>query len=155
MVAMTSPKEIIRIGPIEVCFLLDGDTTAGAMSVFEFTVPPGSRVPAAHYHERVEEIAYGLTGVLTFTVAGRPHYIGPGDSCFIPRGAVHHFVNEGIEPSRTLTVMTPATIGPAYFREMSALLASGGAPDPTRVAEIMHRHGLIAVPLGAQSATQA
>jgi quercetin dioxygenase-like cupin family protein len=143
---MTSPKEIIRLGQVEVRFLLDGDDTAGRMSMFEFLVPPGARVPAPHYHENVDEAAYGLEGVLTFTVGGEAHALGPGDRCFIPRGAVHHFVNAGTEPSRTLAVLTPAQIGPAYFRDMAALLDGGGPPDPARVAEVMRRHGLVVVP---------
>ena len=146
---MTPPKEIIRIGQIEIRFLLDGDDTAGRMSVFEFLVPPGARVPAPHYHEQVDEVAYGLEGVLTFTVDGKGNRIGPGDRCFIPRGVVHHFVNAGAEPTRTLSVLTPATIGPAYFRDMAALFAAGGPPDPARVAEVMRRHGLIVVPPAA------
>jgi len=143
---MAVPKETIRLGQVEVRFLLDGDDTAGRMSMFEFLVPPGARVPAAHYHEHVDEAAYGLEGVLTFTVGGEAHELGPGDRCFIPRGAVHHFVNAGTEPSRTLAVLTPARIGPAYFRDMAALLTAGGPPDPARVAEVMRRHGLVVVP---------
>ena len=145
---MTPPKEIIRIGQIEIRFLLDGDDTGGRLSMFEFLVPPGARVPAPHYHEQVDEVAYGLDGLLTFTVDGRATPIAPGDRCFIPRGAVHHFVNEGTEPTRALSVLTPATIGPAYFRDMAALFAAGSPPDPARVAEVMRRHGLIVVPPG-------
>ena len=143
---MTPPKEIIRLGQIEIRFLLDGDDTAGRVSMFEFLVPPGARVPAAHYHDQVDEVAYGLEGVLTFTVDGHPHRIGPGDRCFIPRGVVHHFANPGPEPTRTLAVLTPATIGPGYFRDLAGLLSAGGPPDPAKLAEVMRRHGLIVVP---------
>src|SRR5687767_5326902 len=90
---MMPPKEIIRAGQLEIRFLLDGDDTGGRISMFEFIVPAGAKVPAPHYHEHVDEVAYGLEGVLTFTVDGGAHEIGPGDRCFIPRGAVHHFVN--------------------------------------------------------------
>ena len=147
---MTPPKEIIRIGQIEIRFLLDGDDTGGRQSMFEFLVPPGARVPAPHYHEQVDEVAYGLEGVLTFTVDGQVRQIAPGDRCFIPRGAVHHFVNAGAEPTRTLSVLTPATIGPAYFRDMAALFDADRPPDPARMAEVMRRHGLIVVPPSPQ-----
>lgn len=147
---MMPPKEIIKLGQIEIRFLLDGDDTGGRLSVFEFLVAPGARVPAPHYHEEVDEVAYGLEGVLTFTVDGRSVQIAPGDRCFIPRGAIHHFVNAGAEPTRTLSVLTPASIGPAYFRDMAVLLAAGGPPDPVRVAEVMRRHGLIVVPPSGQ-----
>ena len=139
------PKEIIYVGQIETRFLLDGDDTAGRLCMFEFLVPPGARVPAPHYHEHVDEVIYGLDGILTFMVEGRSVQIGPGDNCFVPRGAVHHFNNAGPEPTRALSVLTPALIGPAYFRDIAALLASG-PPDPAQVAEVMRRHGLIVVP---------
>jgi quercetin dioxygenase-like cupin family protein len=145
---MAAPKEIIQIGQIEIRFLLDSDDTAGRLSLFEFLVPPGARVPAPHYHEHVDEVAYGLEGILTFTVGGRSVELRPGDHCFIPRGAVHHFVNAGPEPTRTLSVLSPALIGPAYFRDLAALLASG-PPDPAQVAAIMRRHGLVVVPPSA------
>ena len=142
---MVSPKEIIRVGQIEIRFLLDGDDTAGSLVMFELIVPPGARVPAPHYHECVDEAAYGLEGILDLTVDGVRLEIGPGDRGFIPRGSVHNFINTGLMPSRTLFVLTPALIGPAYFREIAVLLA-GGPPDPAQVAEIMGRHGLIVVP---------
>jgi quercetin dioxygenase-like cupin family protein len=142
---MASAKEIIQVGPIEIRFLLDGRDTAGSLCLFEFLVPPGARVPAPHYHEHVDEIAYGLEGDLTFTVSGQIHSLGPGERCFIPRGAVHHFVNDSSQTTRTLSVLSPALIGPTYFRDMAALVA-GGPPDPAQVAEVMRRHGLIVVP---------
>ena len=142
---MVPPKEIIRVGQLEISFLLDGDDTAGSLVMFELLVPPGARVPAPHYHERVDEAAYGLEGILDLTVDGRRIEIGSGDRCFIPRGSVHHFINTGEKPTRTLFVLSPALIGPDYFREIAALLA-GGPPDPAQVAEVMRRHGLIVVP---------
>lgn len=145
---MASPKETIQLGAIEIRFLLDSNDTAGCLSMFEFLVPPGARVPAPHYHESVDEVAYGLEGVLTFTVEGQPTELRPGDRCFIPRGAVHHFVNTGPVSARTLSVLTPALIGPEYFRDMAALLTNG-PPDPAQVAETMRHHGLIVVPQNA------
>jgi quercetin dioxygenase-like cupin family protein len=145
-----TPKEIIKVGQLEIRILLDGDDTAGRMVMFEMIVPPGAKVPMPHYHAQVDEVAYGLEGALTVTVDGRSMQIGPGDHGFVPRGAVHHFINNGPEPTRTLAILTPASIGPAYFREICALLAAGGPPDPARVTEIMQRHGLVAVPPAGQ-----
>ena len=68
---MMTPKEIIRLGQMEIRFLLDGDDTGERMAMFEFVVPPGAKVPAPHYHEQVDEAIYGLEGALTFTVDGR------------------------------------------------------------------------------------
>lgn len=43
-----------------------------------------------------------------------------------------------------LCVITPAAIGPEYFREAAAVInaAAGGPPDQVKMAEIMRRHGL-------------
>jgi hypothetical protein len=57
------------------------------------------------------------------------------------------FDRPGSEPTRTLSVITPALLGPAYFRELAALIAGGAATPPT-VAEVMRRHGLVVVPEG-------
>lgn len=140
---MHAIKETIHVGALELRFLLDGDDTGQRQVVFEFSVPPGARVPAPHYHEEVDELLYGLAGTMTTTVAGQVRQLGPGDSCFIPRGVVHHHTNLGAETATVLTVLTPAHIGPAYFRELGALLAAGGPPDPARVQAIMARYGLV------------
>jgi quercetin dioxygenase-like cupin family protein len=142
---MMKPKEIIRAGQIEIRFLLDTEDTGGRMAMFEFVVPAGAKVPAAHYHEQVDEAIYGIEGELTFVVEGKSAGIGPGDRCFVPRGAAHHFVNAGTETTRTLAVLTPGTIGAGYFREMAELINGGGAVDMGKVEEVMRRHGLVVV----------
>jgi hypothetical protein len=47
-----------------------------------------------------------------------------------------------------LCVITPAGIGPQYFREVAEVLtaAAGGPPDRGRMAEVMRRHGLSPAP---------
>src|SRR5258705_3850425 len=86
--------EIIRVGQLGIRFLLEAADTNGALAMFEFTVPAGAKVPLPHSHdERYDETIYGVEGVLTFTVEGKAVDIGPGESCFVPRGAVHGFNN--------------------------------------------------------------
>jgi quercetin dioxygenase-like cupin family protein len=74
----------------------------------------GAGVPVPHYHKAYDEIIYGVEGVVTFTVEGKPVDIGPGETCFIPRGAVHGFnVN------------------------------AGGPPDVEKLNAVMLKHGLV------------
>ncbi len=143
---MAHDKEIIRVGQIEIRFLLDGKDTHGRLGMFEFTVPAGAKVAMPHYHERYDEIIYGLEGVVTFTVNGQPNDIGPGRICFIPRGAVHGFKNLKPETAKALTVVTPALIGPDFFKEMAAIVNAGGPPDLEKINAVMARHGLVSVP---------
>lgn len=135
--------EIIRTGQIEVKFLLETADTNGSVAMFEFTVPAESRVPVPHSHKDYDETIYGIAGVLTFTVDGKALPIGPGESCFIPRGAVHGFENLHSKNAKALAVVTPALIGPGYFKEIAAVVNAGGPPDVAKIKEIMLRHGLV------------
>jgi len=65
--------------------------------------------------------------VLTWTVDGKMIDVGPGQA---------------------LCAVTPAAIGPQYFREVAEVIkaAAGGPPDRVKMAEIMRRHGLTPAP---------
>jgi quercetin dioxygenase-like cupin family protein len=146
--------EIIRLGPLAVRFLVTGEHATGSVAVFELTVPAAQRLAApAHSHDHYEETIYGLDGVLTWTVNGRPIDVGPGQALCIPRGAIHRFDNNGTEDAKTLCVITPAAIGPQYFREAAEVIdtAAGGPTDRARMTEIMRRHGLTPAPPPSQS----
>jgi hypothetical protein len=45
-------------------------------------------------------------------------------------------------------VITPAAIGPPFFRESAEVInaAAGGLPDRAKMGEIMRRHGLTPAP---------
>ena len=137
--------ETIRLGPLTVHFLLTGDNSTGSIAAFELTVPGAQRLPApAHSHDHYEETIYGIDGVLTWTVDGKPIDVGPGQALCIPRGAIHRFDNNGIQDAKALCVITPAAIDPQYFRESAEVInaAAGGPPDRAKMAEIMIGYGL-------------
>ena len=141
--------ETIDFGPLAVRFLLTGDNSNGTLAVFELAVGAAQRLMApAHSHDHYEETIYGLEGVLTWTVDGRPIDVAPGQALCIPRGAVHRFDNLASENAKALCAITPAAIGPQYFREMLEVMkaAAGGPPDRAKMAEIMRRHGLTPAP---------
>jgi quercetin dioxygenase-like cupin family protein len=142
MTAMT--REEIRIGGITVRFLLEGEQTDGTLAMFEFGVVAGTKVPAPHSHDAYDETIYGLEGVLTWTVEGAVHDVGPGEVLTIPRGAVHSFDNTSEDDALALGVVTPGLLGAAYFREAAEVVerAAGGPPDLAALAEVMRRHGL-------------
>ena len=138
-------EEIIRLGPLALRFLVTGENSAGSVAAFELSVPGAKRLAApAHSHDGFEETIYGIAGVLTWTVDGQPIDVGPGQALCIPRGAVHRFDNNGSEDAKVLCVITPAAIGPQFFRESAEVIkaAAGGPPDPARVMAIMRAHGL-------------
>ncbi len=138
--------EIIQAGQIEIRFLLESKDTDGRLAAFEFTVPAGAKVPVPHSHERYDETIYGLGGVMTFIVNGRVTEVAPGEMLFIPRGAVHGFNNLKPGDAKALAVVTPALIGPEFFREMAAIINAGGPPDVEKLKAVMTRHGLVPAP---------
>jgi quercetin dioxygenase-like cupin family protein len=143
---MPQQKETIRLGQIEIRFLLESKDSNGQLAIFEFTVPAGVKVPAPHSHTHYDETIYGLVGVMTFTVNGRPVDLAAGDACYIPRGAVHGFNNQKPAIAKALAVVTPALIGPEYFREIAVIINAGGPPDLEKIKAVMARHGLVPAP---------
>jgi len=135
-------KESILIGGLEINFLVDGDDTDGTLVQFEFVVPPNIKVPAPHFHVEVDETLYIMEGVLTQTVGAETLELHPGDHCFIKRGIIHGFNNLGTQAARVLCTLSPASIGPAYFREIAEVLSAGGPPDMQRIITVMKKHGL-------------
>ena len=138
-------EETIRLGPLLVRFLVTGDSSHGGLAAFELVVPGAQRLAVpGHSHDRYEETIYGIDGVLTWTVDGKVVDVQPGHALCIPRGAVHRFDNNGSREAKVLCLITPAAIGPKYFREAAEVLnaAAGGPPDRAKMAEIMRRHGL-------------
>ena len=144
--------ETISDGRLAVRFLLTGEQSNGSIAAFELTVPGSQRLLApAHSHDHYEETMYGIEGILSLTVDGQQHNIGPGQALCIPRGAVHRFDNNTAETAKVLCMVTPAAIGPDYFREAFAIFSTGGPPDRARLMDLMHRFGLTPAPQLPQS----
>ncbi|MCE7925727.1 MAG: cupin domain-containing protein [Haliscomenobacteraceae bacterium CHB4] len=135
-------NESIRIGQVTVNFLLEAADTVGSVAMFEFGVPAGAKVPLPHSHEHYDETIYGLEGVLTFIVEGKTVDIAPGESYFIPRGAVHGFNNLQPTNAKGLAVITPALIGSNFFKECAEIVNAGGPPDVEKLTVVMIKHGL-------------
>ncbi|CCH54885.1 hypothetical protein BN8_04101 [Fibrisoma limi BUZ 3] len=135
-------KEQITIGSLQLNFLVDGQDTDGSLVMFEMLVPSNARVPAPHFHVDVDETLYVLEGTLTMLHGADTRLLNPGDKLFIKRGLVHGFTNNHPQTARVLCALSPATIGPTYFRELAEVINAGGPPDMQRVLAIMKQHGL-------------
>jgi quercetin dioxygenase-like cupin family protein len=140
----TGPQQEVSIGQLHLRFLIDGPSTGASMTIFEMDVPHGAKVPVAHSHSAWDETIYGLDSTLTLTLSGQPFEVGPGESLYIPRGAVHRFDNPLPATARVLVVITPGVLGISYFQEIAEVLKAshGGPPDHAAIAAVMLRHGL-------------
>jgi quercetin dioxygenase-like cupin family protein len=150
---MGSPsKPTIHVGPVQIDFLVEADDSGGSVTVFEAYIPADAKVPLPHSHDGFEETIYGLEGVCTWTIDGQSRELGPGESACIRRGQVHGFENHSGIDAKFLAIATPGVFGPAFFQEMSDVLAAsaGGPPDEAAVGEVMRRHGLTPAPAPRQ-----
>lgn len=86
---------------------LEDARTAGAYSVHDNVLPPGSPGPRPHLHRRHEEVFYVLTGELTVRVGSRTVRAPTGSFVIIPRGTVHQPSNPGPEPVHVLLIFSP------------------------------------------------
>jgi quercetin dioxygenase-like cupin family protein len=105
------------IGGRMVAKIRDKDT-AGAYSIHDNTIPPGSPGPRPHIHRHHEEAFYVLEGKLTVRVGPRTITAPAGSFVVVPRGVVHQPSNPGSEPTRVLLIFSPA--GMDHFFEEAA-----------------------------------
>jgi quercetin dioxygenase-like cupin family protein len=136
---MTTTK--IRIGQLEINYVVDGSTT-GSIGMFELTVPPGSNVPPPHSHSNNEECVYVLAGTLRYTVGAETRDLAPGQSMSTPKGVVHGFSNPFTEVASALIVISP-DIGAQYFKDVGVVVNAGGPPDKAALISVMSKYGLV------------
>jgi quercetin dioxygenase-like cupin family protein len=150
-VHQATDNDTITVGALGVRFLIESGDSNGTASVFECYVPANTRMPAPHSHDAFEETIYGLKGTTTWTIDGETVEIGPGEAVCVQRGQIHGFQNNASADATFLAIATPGVFGPAYFREIGALLAAsaGGPPDLAAAIEVMRRHGLTPAPPSA------
>jgi quercetin dioxygenase-like cupin family protein len=132
--------EVIRLGQLEIRYMQHAGNGC-QMGCFEMLVPPGSNVPPPHSHTANEELVFVLDGVLRYTVDNETRDLRPGETMATPRGSVHSFSNPHSAPARALVINTP-DIGAEYFREVAAIVNSGGPPNRARLLATMQAYGL-------------
>ena len=150
--SLATDHDTITVGAFGVRFLIEAADSNGAVAVFQCSVPADARMPAPHSHDGFEETIYGLEGVTTWTIDGETVEIGPGEAVCVARGQNHGFENHGSVDASFLAIATPAVFGPAYFREIGAVLAAsaGGPPDLAAIGAVMRRYGLTPAPASAR-----
>jgi quercetin dioxygenase-like cupin family protein len=73
-------------------------------------LPPGE-AHKFHYHPKMEEILYVLSGSAEQWVEDKKQTMNAGDSLYVPAGVVHGTYNAGSETLDFLAVLSPADSG--------------------------------------------
>jgi len=90
---------------------LFGRETGESVTLFEQTVPAGSKNSWLHLHRDSDEIAWVLEGEFTFKIGEQVIAGGRGTCAFLPRTVPHAWKNSGIRPGRVVFLYTPAGAG--------------------------------------------
>lgn len=122
------------IGGRMVVKIRDADT-AGAYSVHDNTIPPGSPGPRPHIHHHHEETFYVLEGELTLRVGPRKIMVPAGSFAVVPRGVVHQPSNPGAQPTRVLLVFSPSGMDRFFEEAAQNRLPLQAAPSDPEVLE--------------------
>lgn len=61
-----------------------------------------------HFHPKMEEILYVLSGTAEQWVEKEKRVLGPGDSLYLPAGVIHGTYNIGKERLEFLAILSPA-----------------------------------------------
>ena len=115
--------------------LLSGETAESIM-LFEETAPVGTET-TFHLHYDSDEVAYVLSGEITFKIGDEVTVGGAGTCAFFPRGVPHAWKNTGSETGRMLFLYTPADAG-KFFEERSE--QPPGPINGDEANEIRKRH---------------
>ena len=114
---------------------LRDEDTAGAYSVHDNTIPPGSPGPRPHIHRRHEETFYVLEGELTIRVGSRKIVAPAGSFVVVPRGVVHQPSNPGRQPSRVLIIFSPAGMDRFFEEAAEECMPLAAVPEDPGVLE--------------------
>lgn len=117
------------------------DTTGGALSMLEVTIPPRTLIKP-HAHTREDEFSLILAGTVGVRAGDEVVEAVPAGGWLVkPRGVPHAMWNVGDEPARILEVIAPGGLED-YFTEIAPILREHGPEWTARYRDAAERHGL-------------
>jgi len=129
------------------------EVTGGRLTVAEFELPPGFRVPT-HSHRDEDELFYVLEGEVTFWCDGAARTFTRGGLAWLPRRKAHTFEVSDDAGARMFNIHT----GPRFAGLVGELGEPANelrlpdppdhAPDLDAVTQAFDRHGIDLLPPG-------
>ena len=127
-------------GGTQVHYLATGTSTKDEFGLYrwDFTGPPSG--PGPHFHKRVSESFYVLSGSVRLYDGRQWADAGPGDFLFVPEGGIHGFRNDSGEPASMLLLFAPGAPREGYFESLAHWAHTGERPLAEERAQFMLRH---------------
>ena len=123
----------------EFALKLLGGATGDSIMIFEETVPAGTK-STLHLHHDSDEVAYVLSGEVTFMIGDEVTVGGAGAYAFMPRGVPHAWKSTGADTGRVLFLYTPAKAG-GLLEEQHETRRSFAMMSEGELADTLQRHG--------------
>jgi len=118
---------------------LRGGETGESIMMFEETVPADTK-STFHLHNDSDEVAYVLSGEVTFLIGNEVTVGGPGTCAFIPRGVAHAWKSTGAETGKLLFLYTPARAG-GLIEEQQRTGRNFASMTEREATELRQRYG--------------
>jgi len=118
---------------------LRGGETGDSIMIFEETVPAGTK-STFHLHRDSNEVAYVLSGEVTFMIGDEVTVGGPGTCAFMPRGVPHAWKSTGAETGRVLFLYAPARAG-GLIEEQQRTGRNFASMTEREATELRQRYG--------------
>jgi quercetin dioxygenase-like cupin family protein len=123
----------------EFALKLLGGATGDSIMIFEETVPAGTK-STLHLHHDSDEVAYVLSGEVTFMIGDEVTVGGAGAYAFMPRGVPHAWKSTGADTGRVLFLYTPAKAG-GLIEEQHRTQRNFASMTERELAETLQRYG--------------
>ena len=123
----------------EFALKLLGGATGDSIMIFEETVPAGTK-STLHLHHDSDEVAYVLSGEVTFMIGDEVTVGGAGAYAFMPRGVPHAWKSTGADAGRVLFLYTPAKAG-GLIEEQHRTQRNFASMSERELSETLQRHG--------------
>ncbi len=118
---LEAPRVVLMPGGLRLEIHLGGEDTAGAFCMLLDDPPPQWSLPE-HRHQRESETIHVLAGEFEVSLESQIFKIGPGQTVYIPTGAVHSTRNVGTRRGRRMLIYAPAGIE-HFFLDAGAVTA--------------------------------
>jgi len=116
-----------------------GGATGNSIMLFEETVPAGTK-STLHRHHDSDEVAYVLSGEVTFMIGDEVTVGGPGACAFMPREVPHAWKSTGTDTGRVLFLYTPGKAG-ELIEEQQRTGRKFSSMSEIELSEMLQRHG--------------
>ncbi|KAI4614721.1 uncharacterized protein J4E87_009316 [Alternaria ethzedia] len=138
--------EILKLGQITCRVMEDGSRTDNRIGSAEFTLPPNTPGPPAHWHEMHDETFLVTKGMVRFHApdgAIQDAYVG--DYVTVPIRAPHTFSNPTNEESKFFNTYTPAFYID-YFKTLAEISKTDEKMMKEKNIEVMARYATLPAP---------